>query len=246
MKVTLAVLCVLGILSFSCGGREEEQERHRGKSTTIQQHRPEGRPEREKTEMEESSLDRKSLEDLRAELQDYLDFDKESEKEDIALQTMNKDEGDDRTAKEMERDEPAPKKGDDKLVELMGDKIDLMGEYDDEDKNDQVDSMEGDGEGSRDETFKMDHAKAQWCRCSGWKRYYYRERHYKNYYYRLYVKYLRYYRSYYRKYIAYYRYYHTCNRRYRLCRRKYHRLRQGYKSIVKSHAHLLRTCKYKG
>ena len=88
--------------------------------------------------------------------------------------------------------------------------------------------------------------KSQWCRCNNWKRAYYRERHYKNYYYRLYITYYRHYRKYYKKYIAYYRHYRRCYHRNRTCQRKYYRLRQGYKNMVKSHSHLLKTCKYRG
>jgi hypothetical protein len=276
MKLTLAFLplAALLLLSGATEGRSEDYKKHLGKSATVQHH-PEGRHDREKVEVEDAPPQGKTLEQFRAELQEYLDLEKENSdglKDDALIAEDSEDlssekYSDDSTAKleelEVDDHEEALKsmqdEGDD------NDKSKLMGEVnvEEDDDSDKSESKQDedfaiemdDSDHPRISGASQDKSSMQWwrrrrrrryCRCNNWKKAYNRERHYKNYYYRLYVKYLRYYRSYYRKYIAYYRYYHTCNRRYRLCRRKYHRLRQGYKSIVKSHAHLLRTCKYRG
>ena len=293
MKSIIFLLLVLILVAF--GKQTKNHNSGHGKISTHSRH-DHADFGRHEADTQESSLREKSFEDYKAELQDYLDLEKENENgleddtemmensgdddDDDAEMMENSGDDDDDAAEMMEKnrggDDEKMGKHDRNNIKMMKhvnnkdtetmneddtDVVKLMGDDDGDDSDEETDAMDEGEKNSRGDNKKfvieMDNppaplkgrnklVKSQWCRCSNWKRAYYRERHYKNYYYRLYIKYVRYYRTYYKKYIAYYRHYRRCYHRNRTCQRKYYRLRQGYKNMVKSHSHLLKTCKYRG
>ena len=233
-STTLFWMTVL-VVTATTFGKIPDDERGVAKKSRHREHDDKVQ-EAEKLESERSEDD-KTFEDLKAELQGYLDLEKESDEglgDDIEM--MGKDGDDDAENDDVEDDNEGKNEG--KAVE----------------KEDEIKGKESDNAEDND-VGKNEDVKGQrlirryhhsWTNCNYWKKAYYREQKSKKQYYKLYLSYLRKYRKYYNKYKAYLRCYRSCKRDKNTCKRKFHRLRQGYKNIVKSHTHLLRSCHYRG
>ena len=269
-SVTLLLLSV-AVLLGGADGKKDSKEDHSGRGAMTPPHH-DSKLKQDRTDVEEGSPDGSSLDSLQAELQGYLNQEKEDDGElGKDKMEMMENEGDDNAGMMKEDD-----------AEVMNnrDEIDGNKEMVDDD-NAEIEEMWEQEEPSDDDESELvrlneqppsgvsvnqnRHVDMQWrrrrrrrrrwgwrrrrryrCNCNGWKRYYYRERNTKNYYYRLYVANHRHYINIKRKYHAYYRYYRRCYHRNRTCKSKYHRLRYGYKYLLKSYSHVYHTCKNRG